>query len=198
LLGPTPSDDAAQALRDVDGFRSRYIITNAIDLVGVLIMAAGLIAMARLQLREGGGSSALVAGAANAAGAVLIALTLVMQSTLDPAVAERFVEAAGGEQAAQLAVGEAVFELGGAVFGTGFLLQMLGIAVVALVFLGGAGPHVNRAFLVAGALLASIASTMGIAALFDPVFGDVEALLGLAALVWLVALSVLLFRADVR
>ncbi|MDP1602964.1 MAG: hypothetical protein Q8M03_06825, partial [Legionella sp.] len=196
LLGPTPSDDAAQALRDIDGFRARYIATNAIDLVGVLLLASGLIALGRLQLLAGGGAAAIIGGSANAAGGALIALTLVLQSTVEPAVAERFVAASTEGQAAALAVGEAVIEVSGAVFGTAFLLQMLGIALVAITFLVGSGPRINRPFLIVGALLALGASTMGIGALFEDTLGRVEALLGLVALLWLVVLAALVARAP--
>lgn len=198
LLGPTPSDDPAQAMRDIDSFSGRYIVTNAVDLVGILGMASGLIALGHVQFVAGGGASALVAAAANTAGAVLIALTLVLQSTVDPAVAEQFVAASGDESAALLSIGRTVMDIDGAVFGLGFLLQMLGIAGVALTFLRGAGPRLNRPFLFVGGVLALGASTTGIAALFEDTFGDVEALLGLIALLWLVALSVLLLRTDAR
>ena len=198
LLGPTPSNDAAEALRDIHGFREQYVATNAVDLVGILLMNFGLIALARRQVQAGGDLHALVGGVANAAGGTLIALTVVIQSTVDPAVAERFVEASGATQATVLVVGETVFEIGGAVFGVGFLLQMLGIALVAATFLTGVGPRLNRAYLAVGTLLAAVASTMGIGALFDDVFGDIEALLGLVALLWLVGLSVLLTRLDAR
>lgn len=196
LLGPTPSDDPAQALRDIDGFRARYIATNAIDLVGVLLLAAGLIALGRLQLQAGGGATAAVGAAANAAGGALIALTLVLQSTLDPAVAERFVAASAADQAAVLAAGQAALEVSGAVFGTAFLLQMLGIALLAITFIIGAGPRLNRPFLAVGALIALGASTMGIGALFEDALGQVEAMLGLVALLWLVVLSALVARAP--
>lgn len=194
LLGPTPSNDSAQALRDIDEFHTRYVVTNAIGLVGILIMGAGLVTLARLQMSDHGGATALIGGVANASGAVLIALTVVLQSTVDPAAAQRFVVAAPPDQAAMLAIGETVTEFGGAVFGVGFLLQMIGIALVAVTFLTGVGPRLNRVFLMVGALLAVGASTMGIGALFEDVMGDIEALLGLIALAWLIGLCALLER----
>lgn len=194
LLGPTPSTDTAEALRDIDGFRDRYVLTNAIDLVGILVMAAGLLALARVQLAVGGGLPALLGGAANALGGGLIALVVVLQSSVDVGVAERFVDADGQAQAAHLAVAEAVFEINGAIFGVGFLLQMLGIALVAATFFLIPAPRLNRPFLIVGALLAGTASVMGIGALFDEIFGRLEALLGLVALVWLIVLSGMLWR----
>lgn len=196
LLGPTPGNEPEQALRDIAAFRGKYILTNVIDLVGILIMASGLIAFARLQLVTGGGALAVVGGAANVSGGALIVLTLVLQSTVEPTVAERFAHAGAADRPYWLALGETVITIDGAVFGTAFLLQMAGIALVAVTFLNGAGPRVNRWFLTAGAFLATGASTMGIAALFEDVFGEVEAVLGLLALLWLVVLSILLARTE--
>lgn len=194
LLGPTPSADTAQALRDIDGFRDRYILTNAVDLVGILLMGAGLLALARVQLALGGGLPALLGGVANALGGALIAIVVVLQSTVDTGIAARFVDASEAEQTAHLAVAEAALELDGAIFGVGFLFQMLGIALVAVTFMRLTAPRLNRVLLVVGAVLAGTASLMGLGALFDEAFGRLEALLGLVALAWLIVLSGVLWR----
>lgn len=194
LLGPTPSADAAQALRDIDGFRTWYVMTNAIDLCGVLLLASGLLAVARAQVAFGGGLLPILGGVGNALGGALIALVVVLQSSVDTGVAGRFVNSSGVEQAMHLAVGRVVIEIDGAIFGVGFLLQMLGIASVALTFMIESGPRFSRGFLLLGVLLAGGASLMGIAAQFEDAFGRIEAVLGLFVLAWLVVLSAILWR----
>ena len=40
LLGPGPGTDTAQALENIEGFRARYVATNAVDLLGALVLVA--------------------------------------------------------------------------------------------------------------------------------------------------------------
>jgi hypothetical protein len=196
LLGPTPGEDPADALRDIAGFRTMYVITNMIDFAGILVMAAGLLAIARLQVATTAPLMGMLAGAASVSGGVLILLTLLIESTVEPDVAQRFVDAANQDQAAHLAAGQVIGDLGDAVFGLGFMLLMGGIAAMAIGLVRGDGRGINRWFLLAGITLAMLASPTGIAFLFDATrgFGRLEPFLGLAVLIWLTALGILLWR----
>ncbi|MBM3934293.1 MAG: hypothetical protein FJ319_08340 [SAR202 cluster bacterium] len=199
MLGPTLGEETADALRDIAGFRTMYVLTNMISFAGALVIAAGLLAIARLQAEHRPDSAIAVwSGAASAAGGALTLLTLVLESVVEPAIAERFV--AGADQAAHLAVAQAVTDIDGSVFGLGFMLFMAGIALAGLGLVLGAGPRLNRWFLLAGVALAVVASPTGIAYLFDATraFGQMEPYLGLSVLVWLVALGAMLWRSGSR
>ena len=198
LLGPGPGTDTAQALENIEGFRARYVATNAVDLVGALVLVAGLLATARLQLATRGGLLALLGGVASALGGLMLVLTLVLQSSVDPELAERYVAASGAERATHLAVAEAIFDLDAVVFGVGFLLTMGGIALIAVAALASGAPRANRWLLLTGIVLSAGASTTALLVPFGAPDGYavVESVLGLIVLVWLVVLGTLIARAE--
>ena len=199
MLGPTPDEELAEALRDIDSFRTRYVATNLIDFVGAAIMFVGLLVLVRLQMRTIGGSLlALLGGVGVTVGGALFLLVLIVESAVHPEIAARFVEASGTEQQAHLAAGQAMLDLDAAVFGVSFTLMMAGIAAIAGAFLAGAGPRLNRVFLWVGVVLAALASPSAIAYLFEPTqaFGQLEPILGLAVLLWLVVLGTLLWTTE--
>ncbi len=196
MLGPGPGADTAEALENIEGFRTRYVMTNAVDLVGAVVMVAGLLALARLQSIRGGGLLPLLGAVASALGGLMLVLTLVLQSAVDPELAERYMAASGETREAHLAVAEAVFDIDAVVFGVAFLFTMGGIALLAAASLAGAGPRLNRPLLLAGALLAAGASGTALLVPFGApeAYGVVESILGLLVLVWLVVLGVMLAR----
>ena len=200
MLGPGPGTDTAQALENIEGFRTRYVATNAVDLVGVLVMVSGLLVLARLQSLRGGGLLSLLGAVASALGGLMLVLTLVLQSAVDPELAERYVAASGEAREAHLAVAEAVFDIDAVVFGVGFLFTMGGIALLAGAALAGAGPALSRPFLLVGTALAAVASGTALLVPFGAPddYAVVESILGLIVLVWLVALGTMLAlgRAD--
>lgn len=194
MLGPGPGTDTAEALDSIEGFRTRYVITNAVDLVGVLVMVSGLLALARLQSLGGGGVLSLLGAVASALGGLMLVLTLVLQSAVDPELAERYVAASGEAREAHLAVAEAVFDIDAVVFGIGFLFTMGGIALLAGASLAGAGPQSNRSFVLVGVVLAAGASGTALLVPFGApeAYAMVESILGLIVLVWLVVLGTML------
>ncbi len=196
LLGPGPGSDTAEALENIEGFRTRYVVTNAVDLVGVLVLVAGLLAIARLQLPTRGSLLALLGGAATALGGLMLVLTLVLQSAVDPALAERYVDAGGADRATHLAVAEAIFDLDAVVFGVGFLLTMGGIALIAAAALAGGAPRANRWLLLAGVVLAAGASFTALLVPFGAPedYAVVESVLGLVVIAWLVVFGTLIAR----
>lgn len=198
LLGPGPGTDTARALENIEGFRTRYVATNAVDLVGALVLVAGLLAIARLQLGTRAGLWALLGGAASALGGLMLVLTLVLQSAVDPELAERYVSASGAERATHLAIAEAIFDLDAVVFGVGFLLTMGGIALIGVAAIVGDAPRANRWLLLAGILLSAGASTTALLVPFGAPDGYavVESILGLIVLVWLVVFGTLIARGE--
>jgi hypothetical protein len=201
LAGPTPGDEPAEALRRIDEFRTRYILTNGIDFIGILILTVGLLGLARMLADEQRASYVgMLAWAGVLSGGVMLVAVLTFESTVIPSNAERYVAATADGQAIQLAIGEAMLELDAAVFGVALMLYMFGVAGIFYMLLPGTWPRLNRMFLLAGLLLASIASLTGMFFLFEPVeaLGRLEPVFSLAALVWLVALGVLLSRSGSR
>ena len=200
LLGPDTGSDTVEALENLEGFRTRYVVTNAVDIVGVVVMVAGLVGLARLQMLGSGGLLPLLGATASALGGLGLVLTLVLQSAVDPELAERYAAASGDARAMHLAVAEAIFDLDAVVFGVAFLFTMAGIALLVVAsLLGIAGlPVLNRPFLLVGVVLAGGASGTALLVPFgapEP-YAVVESILGLNVLAWLVPFGVLLPRAS--
>lgn len=201
MSGPTPEGDVAAALRDIDGFRTRYVITNLVDFAGATIMVVGLLMLANLRARSAGGSLlATLGGLGVAIGGALFLLVLLIESVVHPAIAAQYMGAPQTQQEGYLVAGQAMMALDAAIFGVAFMLMMAGIAAVLGALLARESPAVNRLVLWAGIAMAALASPSAIAYLFEPTrgFGALEPLFGLAVLVCLVILGALLWRAASR
>ena len=188
MAGPTPGPEPADALRNIERTRTLYMATNVVDLVGIAILASGLLALARLQAqRPSAPLRALLAGEGVVAGSVLIAAVLAVQSTLDPALASRFVMAGGQDPDMALAIAAAVFEAERGVFGVGLAIEMAGIACLAATFRGDPEFGGRRVWWGIGTLAASLAALLGLATLFidDVLLTRGEASLSLVTLLWL-------------
>jgi hypothetical protein len=202
MLGPTPGTDAESALRRIDETRTMYVVTNAIDLVGVAVLVVGLFVIARLLAAGAGGSlTAAAGGAAVVVGTALVALVLVVQTVVDPGIAERFVAAGDADAATQLAVGRAFLDFEGGLFGIAIMVEMAGIAAIGLALAReaarGRAPHVDTRIVIAGVVIAAAAGLTGIGFFVDALgwLERLEALCSLATLVWVVLLGALLYRA---
>jgi len=186
MAGPTPGPEPAEALRNIE--RTLYVATNIVDLVGIAILACGLLALARLEAqRPGAPLRALLAGEGVVAGSVLIAAVLAVQSTLDPALASRFIAADAPDPNMQLAIGSAVFEAERGVFGVGLAIVMAGIACLAATLRGDAEMGGRRVWWHVGTFAAGLTSLLGLATLLvdDVLLARGEASLSLVTLLWL-------------
>ncbi len=197
MTGPTPGEDAAQALRNIDHSSLWYISTNIVDIIGVFILIAGFACLARLLLlsvRQPG--LALAAGVGMLLGGSLLLLVLVPQTVVDPGIASRYVAGSESEQATQLALAKAMFNFEEGLFALALLLEMSGVAVTALALVRAAGPAIDRRFLGFGALVSFLAGLIGVAGLVKPLdsVAAVEPVFSLFALLWLIALGVVLYR----
>jgi hypothetical protein len=202
MLGPTPGTDPEAALRRIDDTRSMYVATNAVDLVGVGVLLVDLFVIARLLAAGADGSLAgAVGGAAVVTGSALIAVVLVIQTFVDPGIAQRFVVAGAGDAATELAVGRAFLDFEAALFGVAIMVEMAGIACLGVALARGAGrahaPRVDARVVIAGAAIAAAAGATGPGFFVDALgwLERLEALCSLATLVWLVLLGALLYRA---
>lgn len=202
MLGPTPGADPAAALRRIDDTRALYVVTNGVDLIGVGVLAVGLLLVARLLASGPGGvAEAVAGGTAVVVGSALVGVVLVIQTVVDPGIAERFVGGDAAAAATELALGRAFLDFEAGLFGMAIMLEMAGIAALAVgcarQVARARAPHVDARLLAAGAAVAAVAGVTGIGFFVDALgwLERLEAVCSLATLVWLVAFGVLLYRA---
>ncbi len=197
MTGPTPGDDAAEALRNIDHSSLWYVSTNVVDIIGVLILLAGFASLARLLLNSADQPGASVLAVVGMLlGASLLLLVLVPQTVVDPNIASRYVSGSESEQGTQLAVARAMFDFEGGLFALALLLEMWGVAAAALALVRAAGPAIDRRFLRFGAVVSFLAGLTGVLALVEPLgsVSAVEPVFSLFALLWLIAFGVVLYR----
>lgn len=210
MAGPTPGAGAEQALTDIYGFRGLYVATNAADLVALVLLTGGLVLLARA-CGGPGQNLAVLAEAAFLPASALLAIVLVSQTVVDPALAARYAEGAAraisgdaytrgvAETAALLESARVVLDFERGLFGLALAVYMTGVACLALGLRNSPEVHLNRYLLYLGAALAAVAALTGIGTLFevDPRIGQLEALASLATLPWLAVLGYAVARSAV-
>lgn len=196
LSGPDPGSETARALQRIDELRFRYVLANVMDLAGAVVMVGGLLALSRLQWLAGRGLLPVLGAASATAGGLLLALTLVYESSVTPELAARYIEADADARGHHLAIAELAFDLDAVVFGVAFLFTMGGIALLAAEAARGIGVRVGRALALTGAVLAGGASATALLVPFGAPEGYavVESVLGIIVLLWLVVFAVSLWR----
>jgi hypothetical protein len=201
LAGPTPSEDPATALQDISSFQDRWILTNGIDLIGLVLLVVGVGVLSRLIATSG--TSMILTSAANlgaALGGLLIGAVLVIQTTVDVGLAANYTASTGGEQNAYAILASAVLDLEAGLFALGLVLFMFAVASVSLALDQTQVPPLQSWFLYVGVGLTVLSGLTGFALLIEALrpFARMEPYFALAALLWLAILGGMISRMETR
>lgn len=197
MTGPTPGADSAGALRNIDEQRTRYVVTNLVDMVGAFVMLAGFAVIARVQLQRPGTRVLAVLGAIGTIiGCAFFELVLVLETAVDPALARRFVESGEAEAGRYLAIAESVFDFETGLFGLTLLLILWGAAALGLCAWRDREPRLPVWFVIGGVAVCGVAGLTAPAYNFEAlkVFGRLEPVLSILALLWITAFGVVVAR----